>query len=444
MKVEIINVWERQDDGINEARSVSPLTAAYLAALFPSDIDVSIRHEIIRPVNYEIDVDLVAITFLIGNAIRAYEIADRFRERGIPVIMGGPHVSLLPEEALKHSDAVVVGEAENVLLQLIKDFKHGTLKSIYKSEKPHDLKGLPVPRYDLIEKEFLLNRSIQATRGCPYYCDFCSVKAFNYGFRTRPIEEVITEIGCYDGRNYLQNKMVWFWDNNLIGDKRYAKELFREMIPLKKWWFSQLSIDMAKDKELVRLAGKSGCAGVFVGIESFSQESLKQIKKNHNKIADYKRAIETFHENGIYVMAGVIIGFDEDTVESIKRIPDFVQESGIDIAFIHILTPNYGTALYDRYNSENRLLTKDWSQYNGFNAVFQPRNMSIEELHNSYLEVWEEIHSLSNTFVRIFRNVPKARFRSFSWSFFDNGYYCLLNHIGKFPLVGVKGQNERN
>ena len=442
MKVEIISVWESQDDGINEARSVAPLTAAYLAALFPSDIDVSIRHEMIQPVNYEIDVDLIAITFLIGNAIHAYEIADRFREIGVQVIMGGPHVSLLPEEALKHSDAVVVGEAENVLSQLIKDFRHGTLKSIYKSEKPHNLKALPLPRYDLVEKEFFLNRSIQATRGCPYYCDFCSVKSFNYGFRTRPIEDVITDITSYEGRNYLQNKMVWFWDTNLIGSKRYAKELFREMIPLKKWWFSQTSIDMAKDKELMRLAAESGCAGVFIGIESFSQESLKQIGKNHNKIADYKTAIEAFHEYGIYVMAGIIIGFDEDTEESIKRIPGFVQELGIDIPFVHILTPNYGTALYDRYNSEKRILTNDWSLYNGFNAVYQPKNMSTDELHNSYLEIWEEIHSFSKTFNRVFRNLPNARFRSFLWSFFDNGYYCLLKHIGKYPLVGVNGQKS--
>ena len=241
MNVEIINVWELQYKGLKKNNVLSPLTASYLAALFPSDFNVTIRNEQVRQIDYDIDVDLIALTCLLPNAVHAYEIADRFRNRGIPVIMGGFHASLLPDEALEHVDAVVVGEAEYVFPEIIEDLKHGSLKRIYKSEKLHSLKGLPVPRYDLIEKDFILNHPVQATRGCPFKCTFCSVMSFYPSLRVRPIDEVIRDITCFEGRNYLQNKMVTFMDINLIGNKKYAKELFRKMKPLKKWWWSQVS-----------------------------------------------------------------------------------------------------------------------------------------------------------------------------------------------------------
>ncbi len=442
MNVKIINAWESQYDGMEQSKSFAPLTAPYLAALFPSDVNVTIHHEQIRPIDYDIDVDLIAITFLIANAYHAYEIADRFRNRGVKVIMGGFHASLLPEEVLKHADSVVIGEAENLFPIIINDLKRGALKSVYKSENIHNLENLPVPRYDLLEDDFVLTHSIQATRGCPYKCEFCSIISFNSGFRVRPIDEVIRDITCYEGRNYLQNKMVLFWDNNLTGNKQYAKELFRRMIPLKKRWFSQLSIDMVRDKELMRLAAESGCASVFLGIESFTQENLKNIRKYQNKIADYKKAIKAFHDFGIYVMAGIIIGFDEDTVESISKIPDIVQEVGIDMPFVSILTPNYGTGLYEIYSRENRIFTKDWSRYNAFNAVFHPKNISVEELHSSYLDIWQELHSVPKTITRVFKGIHKLWFWPFLWSLVENGYYSSQNVMGNYPFIGVNGKKD--
>ena len=444
MNIEIIGVWESQYDGLKRNSAYATLTPYYLAALFPSDVNVTVCDEQIRPVDYDIDVDLVAITFLISNAPHAYEIAGRFRKRGTPVIMGGFHASLLPEEALEHADAVVVGEAEDVFAEVVEDLKRGTLKQIYKSTKLHSLKGLPVPRYDLIEKDFILNHPVQATRGCPYSCSFCSVISLYPGLRVRPIDEVIRDITCFEGRNYLQNKMVIFMDNNLIGNKRYAKELFRKMKPLKKWWFSQLSIDMAKDKELMTLAAESGCIAVQIGIESFSQESLKNMGKHQNKVSEYKKAIKSFHEYGIYVMATLVIGFDEDTLESISKIPDIIQEIDIDYPYLAILTPNYGTEIYNQYCRENRILTKDWSRYNFFNAVFQPKNMSVDKLHSSYLEIWKEMYSVSNTFRRVFRNlpIPLSNLPSFLWRFIDNGYFMSQNLMGRYPLVGVNGKEN--
>ena len=197
MNIEIINTWEYQYVGIKKNNVVSPLTAPYLAALFPSDVNVTIRQELVQQVDYEIDVDLVAITYMIGNALHTYEIADRFRKQGTPVILGGFHASALPDEALEHADAVVVGEAEDIFPEIIEDFKHGALKRIYKSTKLHSLKGLPVPRYDLIEKDFILNHPVQATRGCPYSCSFCSVTSLYPRLRVRPIDEVIRDITCF-------------------------------------------------------------------------------------------------------------------------------------------------------------------------------------------------------------------------------------------------------
>lgn len=437
MNVEIIGVWESQFDGLKKNRVYATLTPYYLAALFPPEINVTVRDEQVRPVDYDIDVDLVAITFLISNAPHAYEIADRFRNQGTPVIMGGFHASALPDEVLKHADAVVVGEAEDVFPEIIKDFKQGALKRIYKSTKLHSLKGLPVPRYDLIEKDFILNHPVQATRGCPFRCSFCSVISLYPSLRVRPIDEVIRDITCFEGRNYLQNKMVIFMDNNLIANKKYAKDLFRKMTPLKKWWLSQLSIDMANDKELMMLAAKSGCLSVYIGIESFSQENLKNIGKRQNKLSDYKNAIKTFHEYGIYVQASIIIGLDDDTMDSICNIPNIIQELGIDIPHIHILTPLYGTQLFDQYSRENRILTKNWSHYNFRNAVFQPKNMNVDELHSLYLKIWKETYSISNVIGRVSKNLPISNFPSFLLRFLDNGYYMSQNLRGKSPLVGL-------
>ncbi len=428
--------------GIKRNNVFSPLTAPYLAALLPSDVNVTIRHELVQEVDYDIDADLVAITYLIANALHTYDIADRFRKRGITVILGGFHASALPEEALKHADAVVVGEAENTFPEIIKDFKQGTLKQIYKSTKLHSLKGLPVPRYDLIEKDFILNHPVQATRGCPYNCSFCSVTSLYSSLRVRPIDEVIRDITCFEGRNYLQNKMILFMDNNLVVNKKHAKELFRKMKSLKKWWFSQVSIDMANDKELMRLAAESGCIAVSVGLETFSQENLRNIGKRQNKISDYKKAFKTFHEYGIYTIATLVIGFDEDTVESIRKIPDIVQEIGIDYPWLFLLTPFYGTELFTQFENEDRIFTKDWSLYNCNNAVFHPKNMSVDELHSLYLEIWKEMYSFSKVSNRVFRNLPISSFKSFLWRFIDNGHLFFQNLTGRYPLIGINGEKN--
>lgn len=232
-------------------------------------------------------------------------------------------------------------------------------------------------------------------------------------------------------------------DNNLISNKKYAKDLFRKMKPLKKWWWSQVSIDMAKDKELMRLAAESGGLSVVIGIESFSKESLKRLGKRQNKVSEYKNAIKTFHEYGFYVIGMFIIGLDEDTTESIRMIPDMIQEVGLDMPFPNILTPFYGTKIYEQFDMENRIATKDWSLYTGFNTVFQPKNMSVNELNSSYIEMWKEIYSVKKTFKRVFKNIPIPipGYPSFLWKTLENGFFMSQNLMGKYPIMRMNDKD---
>lgn len=433
MKVEIINCWIGRYAGEQKTRLIPPLTAAHLAALCPPDVEVSIRHEQVREIDYEVEADLVALSFMTGYAPHAYEVARRFRARGTKVVLGGPHTTLLPREGLAYADAVVVGEAEGVWPELLRDFAQGNLQRVYQAAKMHDLRGLPVPRYDLIEPDFILNHYVQATRGCPFTCSFCCLKSFDTGFRTRPVDEVLRDITHYEGRNALQNKVVWFWDDNLIGNRAYAKELFRRMIPLKKWWLTQASVNIADDAELVRLAAQAGCAGVFIGIESFNADNLRNVRKYQNKIDKYKQAIATLHRHGIGVMAGLIVGFDDDTLESVRRIPDIVEELGIDVPFLNIMTPFAGTPVHDDYHRQGRIASTDWSLYNGMSVVYQPLSMTPQELSQGYLEVWRELVRVRRATRRLFTDVSSAR--RFVASLMINGHYSLLGLGNHQPVV---------
>lgn len=440
MKVEIINCWISRYAGEQRTRLIPPLTAAHLAALCPPDVEVSIRHEQLRPVDYNVDADVVALSFMTGYATHAYEVADRFRARGTTVVLGGPHASLLPEEALPHADAVVVGEAEGVWPELLRDFSKGQLQRVYRATSVHDLRGLPLPRYDLIEPEFILNHYVQATRGCPFTCSFCCLKALDTGFRMRPVDEVLRDITHYEGRTWVQNKVVWFWDDNLIGNRAYAKELFRRMIPLKKWWLTQASVNMAEDVELVRLAAAAGCAGVFLGIESFNADNLKNVHKHQNKIGKYKQAIQTLHRHGIGVMAGLIVGFDDDTLESVRRIPDIVQELEIDVPFLNVMTPFVGTGVYDDYQRQGRIASTDWGLYNGMSVVYRPQSMTAQELSQGYVEVWREMVSVRRSLRRLLHDVSSAR--RFMASLMINGHYSYLGLAGREPVVRLAPELE--
>ncbi len=353
----------------------SMLPSLYVAAAMPPYIETQIIDEDVEPIDFEADADLIGLSFMTFNAPRAYEIADTFRkEKGKPVIFGGYHPTFMPEEAIQHADSVCIGEAENNVPRMIEDFVAGQLKPFYDSG-PVDLKGLPIPNRTLLRKSaYITPNALQATRGCPYRCKFCSIAAFNrYQFRTRPVDEVIDELKSL-------GRYIMFMDDNIIGSPAYAKELFAQMIPLKKEWFSQCSIRIAYDDELIRLAAASGCRGMFIGIESLLQDNLTAWQKHCNRAAEYTRAIEKIHSAGIGVFAGIVFGMDGDTPAIFKQTLDFLYEAKVDALQSTILTPFPGTPLFDEMDSQGRIIDRDWSKYNFGHVVFELRNMSPETL----------------------------------------------------------------
>ena len=380
------------------------LTLTTLAALTPPDIDVQITDENVEPIDFQEDVDLVGITGMVMHAPRAYEIASRFRQRGIPVVMGGPHASSLPLEAKEHVDAVVIGEAENVWAGLIEDVKKGGLKPFYKADAFCSMERMPYPRLELLKKKaYMTVNCVQTTRGCPYQCDFCHVTHF-FGrtYRCRPVDEVVEEV------KRLQGEFIVFIDDNIAGNRQYAKELFTRLKPLKKKWASQASITLSRDPELLKLAADSGCVSLFVGIESLSSENLKDVNKSFNRASQFEEGIKAIHDHDIMILAGLIFGLDHDDEGVFERTLRFCERNRIELPSFFLLTPLPGTPLFQRMESEERLLHKDWGKYNGATVVFKPRLMTEETLQKGFNWVCKEAYSWGSIFKRVFH--PQQRF----------------------------------
>lgn len=380
------------------------LTLTTLAALTPPDIDVQITDENVEPIDFQEDVDLVGITGMVMHAPRAYEIASRFRQRGIPVVMGGPHASSLPLEAKEHVDAVVIGEAENVWAGLIEDVKKGGLKPFYKADAFCSMERMPYPRLELLKKNaYMTVNCVQTTRGCPYQCDFCHVTHF-FGktYRCRPVDDVIEEV------KRLQGEFIVFIDDNITGNRQYAKELFARLKPLKKKWASQASITLSRDPELLKLAADSGCVSLFVGIESLSSENLKEVNKSFNRASQFEEGIKAIHDHDIMILAGLIFGLDHDDEGVFERTLRFCERNRIELPSFFLLTPLPGTPLFQRMESEGRLLHKDWGKYNGATVVFKPRLMTEETLQKGFNWVCKEGYSWGSIFKRVFH--PQQRF----------------------------------
>jgi len=380
------------------------LTLTALAALTPPDIEVKITDENVEPIDFEEDVDLVGVTGMVMHAPRAYQIAQRFRQRGIPVVMGGPHASSLPLEAKEYVDAVVIGEAENVWEGLIEDYKKGCLQPFYKKDNFCSMERLPFPRLDLLRKEaYMTVNCVQTTRGCPHQCDFCHVTHF-FGktYRCRPVEEVIEEVKRLDG------EFVVFIDDNIAGNRHYARELFTQLKPLKKKWASQASMTLTRDPELLKLAAESGCVSLFIGVESLSSENLKEVNKAFNQVSQFEEAMKALHDHDIMILAGFIFGLDHDDEGVFERTLRFCERNRIELPTFFILTPLPGTALFQRMESEGRLLHKDWGQYNGATVVFKPRLMTEETLQRGFNWACKEGYSWNSIFKRVFH--PQQRF----------------------------------
>lgn len=368
-----------------------------LAANTPSGVEVRIVDEVVEDIDFNIDVDLVGISVMTYLAPRAYEIAAKFRERGIKVVLGGIHTSMCPEEAKNHADSVVVGEAERIWPRLIEDFRRGELKPLYEEKDLPKLDGLPVPRRDLLNrKSYWTTNCVQTSRGCPFACDFCTVTIFGGNqFRLRPVEEVVEEV------RRLNKGFVVFVDDNIAGNKAYAKQLFKALTPLKINWGSQASLTMARDPELLALAAKSGCTALFIGVESISEENLLAANKKFNKVEKFREEFKRFHDHGILIQTGMIFGFDNDDESVFERTVEFLEENRIELAMFNILTPLPGTNLYKKMDAEGRIIDRDWAHYDGRHVVFRPRLLTPETLQEGFFWAYHNFYSVPSILKRV-------------------------------------------
>lgn len=375
------------------------LSLEMLAAVTPSEYNVKILKTNYRNINFDEEFDLVGIHCVTGDSFLAYRVADEFRKRNVTVVLGGYHPSALPEEAKQHADSVVIGEAEKTWPELLKDFKNGDLKSFYSQKEMVYPNDIPSQKFSSGEDFF---PAVQASRGCPYQCEFCSETIINSRkiFRPRPIEKVIQEIKSIPGNFFI------FHDPSLTIDTNFTKKLFNEMIGLNKRFFCNGNADtLSKDEELLRIAKKAGCVGWLIGFESISKESLKSVGKKTNKIDNYVEAIENIHNHHMMVCGTFVFGFDGDTIDTFNKTKEFVKNSGIDVPDALILTPFPGTPLFKRLEKEGRIITKDWPKYDHKHVVFQPKNMSPITLLENTKKLYKEFFSIKNMSKRILKSI---------------------------------------
>jgi radical SAM superfamily enzyme YgiQ (UPF0313 family) len=335
------------------------------------------------------------------QAIRAYEISDEFRGRGKKVILGGFHVSHLPEEALSHADAVVIGEGDRVWKEVIRDFQGSKFKKIYKDDRLVSLSEMNTLKRDLIKgKGYLFTNTIQTTRGCPFQCEFCSVSSFfGRSYRTRPIPLVVEELVT------LRQESVFLFlvDDNLVGNRPYAKALFQEMTAFQFKWASHAPLDFANDEELLRLASQSGCMALFVGFESLTRENLSMMGKKTSLGISPIEAVKKFHDQGVGILASFILGYDHDTPDTFEKILDFCHKAKIDGGLFPILTPYPGTLLRERLKKEGRILTDQWDLYDMEHVTFVPKGMSPEKLQEGFGWLNASFLSWSSILKRLFK-----------------------------------------
>jgi radical SAM superfamily enzyme YgiQ (UPF0313 family) len=359
--------------------AMEPLCFAILKSLTPGDVETVLYDERLEPIPLDMPTDLVAMTVETYTARRAYQLAVQFRRRGIPVVLGGYHPTLLPDEALMFADAVVQGDAEHVWQQIVADAREGRLRRVYRGDRKAPLAGLTPDRSVFRGKRYAPVSLVQYGRGCKYNCDFCSIHAF-YGndLRQRPIADVVDEI------RHVGRKHIFFVDDNIFVDVTTARELFTALIPLRIRWSCQISIDVANTPDLVRLMRESGCTTAVVGFESLDDENLRQMKKSWNvREGDYESRIAVFRESGIMIYGTFVFGYDRDTVDSFDAAVDFAIRNQFYLANFNPLTPTPGAPLYDRLRRQGRLIYDRWwldPTYRYGMATFHPRGMTADEL----------------------------------------------------------------
>ena len=407
----------------------SMLSLLTVAAETPPDVNVRIVDEQVDDIPWDADVGLVGITCMTAVAPRAYEIASRFLSKGIPVVLGGMHPTLCPEEAILHATAVVVGEAEGIWPRVVFDARNNMLKVLYRNRTLHPLKGLKRPPQYLLNKDrYSTVHAVQATRGCPHGCDFCSVSVFNGKTqRQRPINEVIDEI------KRIPDRFVMFVDDNLTANQDYATDLFNALKPLNKHWVSQSTLKITEDPEFVRLIADAGCVGLFVGLETFSEKNLNNVNKSCHRVEQYHNAINLLHSHGIAIEAGIVFGFDGDTPDVFSNTLDMINRLEIDAIQVSIFTPLPATPAFERM--KDRIFDKDWTHYDFHNVVFHPKRLTVKQLKAGHDWVTHQFYRPWRIAKRIWRHAKRPKGLS------TIVYHLALNmaYYGRVTRWGIRG-----
>jgi radical SAM superfamily enzyme YgiQ (UPF0313 family) len=399
------------------------VTLTTIAALTPPDHEVVIHDARLSEPDYEGNWDLVGFTGMTCEIPHVYRMADAFRQRGKTVAIGGYHATAMPAEAAQHADIVVVGEAEGLWPRILRELGNGrAAPTFYQNEALIDMREMAIPRRQLLDRRmYSVFNTIQATRGCPFDCDYCAVtKFFGRSYRSRPAAEVVAEIKGQPGKHWM------FLDDNLIADKRYVKELFRALIPLGITWGAQASFNLTQDAELMDLYAQAGGRFIFIGFESISAEALKTVGKGINRPAEYAAGIRQLQRRGITIMGSFIFGLDGDDLGVFKRTVDFVNATKIDLALYNILTPLPGTRLYEAMDRQGRIHDRDWSHYDACHSVIHPQGMSSEELQNGWYWAVRETYKLPNILKRLARPDP-------GWKNRLAAAYSYFRKAKKFP-----------
>ncbi len=413
-----------------------PLSLGVVAGLTPEDWEVRIVDEAVEPVDLNEEATLVGMTVMTPLAPRAYELAAAFRRRGTQVVLGGIHPTVLPREAARHADAVVIGEAEGVWRQVLADAARRRLRRFYQAPARPDLAGLPAPRRDLYRRgAYLTTATVQTSRGCPFGCDFCSVtRFFGRTYRYRPAADVISELSA------LGQRIVFFVDDNIFGAPARAKSFFQRLASLGLSWVGQSSINIAQNAELLRLAARSGCRGLFIGLESLVPDNLRRAGKDLlNRVADYREAIARIQGHGIGVEGAFIFGFDDDDPGVFARTVEFARRVRLAAAQFGILTPFPGTPLRERLERERRIVDRDWSRYTISNVVYRPVRMSAEALQSGFEWAYRSFYSYTSILGRL---LPQAHRFRLALPFFLK----LNQHFRDIAIIGRRetGSNLAN
>jgi radical SAM superfamily enzyme YgiQ (UPF0313 family) len=419
---------------VNRSSSFPPLGLGMVAALTPDRWRVVLVDEVMEPFRLE-PADLVGITAFTSSAARAYEIAALYRQRGVPVVLGGIHASMCPEEALRFVDAVVVGEAESAWPELLRDRDAGRMQRTYHGRRGA-LAGLPLPRRDLFSPGYLF-ATVQTSRGCPMDCSFCSVTAFNgRTYRQRPVAEVLDELAA------LKQRSIFFVDDNLLGHGRAAEAraiaLFRGMVErrLDKTWFCQAAVDFARNEEVLRWAARSGCRMVFLGLESENPDELEAMDKRLNLHTDYREAFRRIHRHGIAVLGAFIFGSDAETPRTMEQKTRFMLREGVDVMQTTVLTPLPGTRLFEQLRAEGRFLAEpgpeSWPRFDMSELTFRPRGMDVAAFRSTRERLQGRIYSrwtLGRKWIRTL--ISTRRLETSLWALASNLNYRA---VGRAPV----------